>query len=149
MKKARIIFNGKEKLIDITEEFHTEFRVLNELAGMGLEECKFLHPPKEYRHLPYLQMPKEVLEDILRNTPLDEDVEKFQHKYDVSLANLIEEHFNVKVNRDAFSGESFYTSKEDIKNGIVMHEVYDDFPYKPKNKSKNKSKKRPKKKSKK
>ena len=129
MKKAIIVFNGKKKVVEITEEFHTEYRIMDELATMALEESPFLHPPKEYAHLPYVQMPKKVLDVILNDTPLDEAFIKYTEKFDGLLADVIEKSFKVKIDRNAFYGESYQVSKEDIKNGIVMHHDYSDLPF--------------------
>ena len=41
MQKARIIFNSVEKIVEITDEFYTDWRICNEMAG-GYGRITFL-----------------------------------------------------------------------------------------------------------
>ena len=138
MKKlARIEFNGVEKLVEITEEFHTEERVMNEMAAIWLEGSTFTNPPEHLKGIPYIHWPKGALDE----EEIDKVYEKMNKRFTKSLIKVIEKAFNVKVNKNAFFEESYQISEEEKSYGIVMYFVADDRldfyelsckPYKPK-----------------
>jgi hypothetical protein len=119
--KARISFNGEEKIIEITDEFYTEHRVSNEMAGMAMEECKLLNLPKQYENIPILNLPKDILDDVFAETEIDRQYEIVYEKYINNMISVIEKGFSLKINSDCFWNEEYNVSKSDMDNNIVIH----------------------------
>jgi len=126
MKKARIKFNDVEKIVEITDDFYTDNRVSNEMAGMAMEESPFLNVPEEHRHTPYIYLPEDVAEKVFEETEIERQYYVFYEKYCKKIISLIEEKFSVKVKEDAFYNEEFEVSEDDFKNDIVIHIEADD-----------------------
>lgn len=126
MKKAKIRFNDIEKVVEITEEFHTEFRILGEMSDIWNEESKALAHLKKYKDIPFSSLPKEVRTEIFEETAADASFDKLSKKYEKSLIKVIEDSFSIKVKANNFFNESYEPSKEDVANGIVIFEVCND-----------------------
>ena len=126
MKKAKIKFNDIEKVVEITEEFHTEFRILGEMSDIWVEESKALVHLKKYKEIAFGYLPKSVMEEILEDTEADAAFDRLSKKYEKSLIKVIEDAFNIKVVVNNFFSESYISSKEEEANGIVIFEVCND-----------------------
>ena len=137
MKKARIKFNDVEKIVEITDDFYTDNRVSNEMAGMAMEESPFLNVPEEHRHTTNpngynifyyenIYLPEDVAEKVFEETEIEKQYYVFYEKYCKKIISLIEEKFSVKVKEDAFYNEEFEVSEDDFKNDIVIHIEADD-----------------------
>jgi hypothetical protein len=125
MKKARIIFNGVEKIFPITEDFHTKDRILSEMADIWSEES-IQNPPEKYKHLPFIEWPQEELDNFLGEKEVDLAFDKMSEEFDQSLMQVIEETFNVKVNKAKFIQDSYLVTEREKEEGIVMHYVAGD-----------------------
>ena len=121
MQKARIIFNSVEKIVEITDEFYTDWRICNEMAGMAMEESLFCNLPEEFKDTPYALLPNDVAEKIFSETELDKQFQVVYEKHCKKIISLIEDKFSVKINEDSFFHEEYYVSKEDLENSIVIH----------------------------
>jgi len=119
MQKARIIFDGVEKIVEITDEFYTDWRICNEMAGMTMEES--LNLPEEFKDTPFILLPNDVVEKFFSETELDKQFEVVYEKHCKKIISLIEDKFSVKINEDSFVHEEYYVSKEDLENSIVIH----------------------------
>ncbi len=126
MNKAKIVFNDIEKIVEISDEFYTQYRVCNEMAAMAMEECPFRNVPEEYKDTPYLYLPKDVLEKVLSETEIDRQWEIVQERLQESIISIIEAAFNLKVNKDCFYHEEFNVSPDQLKNNIVISITADD-----------------------
>ena len=126
MKKARITFNGVEKIVEITEEFHTEYRVLGEMSDIWSEESKLMRPPAKYESVPMALWPKEIQKQTFEDAEVDIAFDNMSVKYEESLIKVIEEAFGIVVDADIFLSESYNPTEEDEKNGIVIVEVGND-----------------------
>lgn len=126
MKKAKIIFNDVEKIIEITEEFHTEFRILEEMSDIWNEESKLMNISDKYKNTPFISLPKSVREEIFEETEADAAFDRLSKKYEKSLIKVIEDSFCIKVMADNFFSESHIPSKKDEENGIVIVEIGND-----------------------
>jgi hypothetical protein len=119
MQKARILFDGVEKIVEITDEFYTDWRICNEMAGMTMEES--LNLPEEFKDTPFILLPNDVVEKFFSETELDKQFEVVYEKHCKKIISLIEDKFSVKINEDSFVHEEYYVSKEDLENSIVIH----------------------------
>lgn len=118
-KKALIIFNGVEKIFDITEDFHTKHRILDEMAQIWSEETPFFNPPEHLKKVPFYLWPKEYFQD----KEVDLAFDKMSEEFDKALIIEIEREFQVKVNENAFYQEGFIVSEKEKEQGIVMRYV--------------------------
>lgn len=124
--KARIIFNGVEKVVEVSEEFVNLNNISNEAAGLAMEKSPFLNPPEEYANTPYIELPNHVAKEVFSETEFDKKAEILYNQFGEKIIELIEKEFSVKVNHDLFYREEFDTSESDIENGILIHIEADD-----------------------
>lgn len=127
--KAKIVFNGVEKLIEVSDEFYTQYRVSNEMAEMAMDMCPFLNVPEEYKETPYLYLPKDVLEKVLGETEIDKQYEIVYEKLIENIISVIEIGFSLKVDKDCFCHEEYVVSEDDLKNNIVISIIADDAKF--------------------
>lgn len=125
-KKIKIEHNGVVKIIPITEAFHTQYRILNEMADIFMEESGFVNIPDEYKGLPFKDMPPAIYEQVMKEEKVDAAFEKMTNEYEDELEKIINKAFKTKVNRDNFVSESYIPSDADKENGIVMYEITND-----------------------
>lgn len=124
--KAKIVFNGVEKLVEISDEFYTQYRVSNEMAKMAMDEMPFLNVPEEYRETPHIYLPEDILNKVLSETEIDRQYEIVYERLTESIISLIEIGFSLKVDKDCFYHEEYRVSKDNLKNNIVISIIADD-----------------------
>jgi hypothetical protein len=95
--KAKITFNNKQMLIPISEDFYTEYRVLEEMASMVLEQ-----------------------NFTLEQTELERQYDLVEEKFQDKLISLIEKKFKKKIKKDCFYYEDYKINKENLEKGIVI-----------------------------
>lgn len=127
MAKIKIIYNNKTKIIPITEKFNTDLRVWYEFANMCLETM-FSKVPDRYMKTPIIELPSEVMDDILAVTEVEKQYYNYEDKMILRLIRKIETNFKVKIKKNSFHFLTYDLDEEDKKNDIVH--VFDCFDVK-------------------
>ena len=118
---ARITFNKKNELVLINEDLFKRYRIIEELSLMAMEVSPFNNIPDEDKHKPLISMPH-----IFEHSEYDDIYEVIDDKmnqFNELMTPIILNHFNIKLKKKQllYFGESYQMSKDDLKNGIVMH----------------------------
>lgn len=133
MKKilAKINFNGIIKEIEIDEQTHTEWRVLDEMYAMTDEmrqskraALKKKNPGLDNTDL-FIKMMSGAPEDALVDPKLDESIESHTKKFYDMLSVFVRKEFDVKGNLTFL--DSLEPTHEEAARGVVMyHDCHDE-----------------------
>lgn len=112
--KIRLVLNGNEKIIEVTDNFYSNYRVINEFASMCIEEFT---SQIDFNDI-CISFDK-ILKTVGQTTEMEKQYNLAYRKYETKLIKLFEKVFETKIKRKDFYEKSFVTDEDDIKNNIV------------------------------
>lgn len=114
MKKAKITLKKYTFIINISDELAYKNRIIDELAGMSLENNPLLNPRKELHDIPIIYWPKE---DFSNKTHTDiekillEKEEEYQNLFQEEIVNQLG--LQLKKKRWIYFGDEYKVSDKD------------------------------------
>jgi hypothetical protein len=131
-KKALVLYGedySQKKEINIYDELEYKHRIIEELAGMSLENDPVLNCKEELKGIPLVYWSKEAWENKT-HTEINEILEKKEEEFDELLSELIIEQmpeFKTKEGDYLCFHEFYNTSKEDNANNIFLRFTVDKY----------------------
>jgi hypothetical protein len=120
MKKVKITFNGKTKVVEATDEF-LKADALAEMAATNCIEHFWMYSYEYPNVNPWIPT-EEYDEDKAQKA-----ASKLNDDFDRELAKLISKNFNVNITSECFSSQSFTLTKQDEIEGIYVKVEADDL----------------------
>jgi hypothetical protein len=118
MAKIKVTFNNETKVITITKKYDTSLRVWYEFASMCLESM-LNKVPDEYLHIPLIELPKEIFDNIFKVSEIEKQYDNYERKMISSLIRKIETNFKVKIKKSEFHFLNYDLQDEDKENDIT------------------------------
>lgn len=115
--KAKLVYNDKALICDISEKFYSNYRTINEFATMCIENLLGSIDMNDDK------MPVKLFEKIVSGgiTEMDKQYMESHQRYSKKVIRLFNTKFDTKVDSRTFHFDSYNITEKEEKLGVVIH----------------------------